>query len=1011
MVLLFAPALLAQADEYEVQTLNVDQGLSQSTVFSLLQDERGRIWIATADGLDIYDGYEISVLRNTNPDYAPYLHSTITGLAQDNFGNVFIGTASGLTVFNIRTHTLTSLIFPESGTKLHQGSIDYLLIDKNNTLWACGNDHVYTLDLQGYYTAGHNRLSVCEALPAGSYLKAAQFNDGTIYICGSKPYFLDPQTKKQKEYLQHPLLNRYLQRPCMVLEYQPGKFFIPITNKKAFLFQMSSGPISEITNPGNVSEISEICEAVPYSDSLIIVGAKRAGILLFNTNSHTYSEATFNKELESPPVTQIIVDRAKNIWIGTAGGGGLKKVRFINRKFERILNRQIDPKISDGQFVKAIWPVNPRELLLGYFNKGLVLYNRVSKQSTTFQFAKKAGKQQPFSDVFAIMQVSEDSFLIGTSIGTLLFNYNTKQLQHIPTQLPDFDYNIWCFHKNKQTIFAGTGFGLYSVTDSLRQVYAFDRSNSRTHTNSIPVVFQYSEDELLLGTHWRGIIRFNLKSRSTDDSLWRELVKAFPAVSYYIKTIHRDAAGNLWIGAQNVLFKKKPDGTIQYFSETNGLANSFIYGVLEDKSGNIWVSTNKGLSRIAPNNQVRNYRMEDGLQSLEFNTGAFILAPWGEMFFGGIGGINCFYPESVRDNPETPKVSVTGIMLNNRQLDEKLIAKIITDHTAFAYDENSLSFSVSGMVFNNKQTTQYSFFLRGFDKLWTKPGTARDIRFTNLDAGDYVLLVKACNEDGVWSPEQVLVQFTIRPPFWETVWFISIMLACSIAGIILIIRTIIVRKYKRSLQKIREEQLVMRERERIARDLHDELGATLTSVSMRVQILQQTKGNAQTEEALNNSIGNAIRKLDEIVWTVNPSNDDMQNLFGYITEFAQEFFENSAISYRFDFPDDLPAVKLSSERRYNVFLIVKEALNNVQKYSGASQVFIKAEKIDSRLTISVTDDGKGFDVNAIATTSNGLRNMHRRAEMADAEVRISSEPGKGCKVEIGMDLAPVTDKD
>lgn len=1001
----------SQFNYAEVETISVERGLSQSTVFSVLQDERGRLWIATAEGLNIYDGYEINVLKNSDPRYTEYLANSVTSLAQDTLGNIYIGSAERLSVMNIRSHSLKSFIFPETGSKVHRGSIDYMFIDKAGTLWACGNDNLYFIDLSAFRKNPLTPLSICKTVPPGAYSSVSQLLDGTICAVGNTTYFLDPFSKKTVPYIRHEQTKRLLERPTTLLELSPGDFLLPVSNFEIYRYNSKTNVLAKANNfLLHGKEVSLVSDCVRFNDSLIVIGTWRAGIFFYNQNNGNVVEANCNAELGFPPITQMIKDRDDNIWIGCAGGGGLKKVHFINKKFHKVTNPQIAPYLGDGQFIKAIGELEDGRLLLGFFNAGLIIYDRKTGISKTLNTAKSGGTQIKFQDVFAIYKMTSETYYIGTSQGVLKFNAKKSTLEVIPGRFSNAPLNIWHFGAVNGIVYAGSAIGLFSVSDSLRLVTSFDPMNSGINTNSVAVVYPVSANELYLGTHWQGVLKYDTKTGLLDDSLWKVVVKAYPKVSLYIKTIHRDKAGNFWIAAQNVLVKILKSGEMKFFSEKEGLANSFMYGLLEDEHGNVWVSTNKGISRISKENVIRNYKLDDGLQSLEFNTGAFYKSQSGEFFFGGIGGINHFFPDSVKDITATPRVSVTSCAINNVTVVDSIVSAMIYARLNFPYENNNFAFGVSGMCFNNSKNIFYSFFLEGFDKSWTSPSSDRDIRFTNLNPGEYTLLAKACNEDGIWSEAQTVARFTISPPFWQTVWFISLFSAFLVGMITVIIRAVIEHKYKKSLQKIREEQLVMRERERIARDLHDELGATLTSVSMRVQIMQQTKGSDNMESALNNSIGNAIRKLDEIVWTVNPSNDDMQNLFGYITEYAQEFFENSSINYRFDFPEDMQVVKFSPERRYNIFLIVKEALNNVQKYADADTVIIRANQMKNILTLSVIDNGKGFDMRAVAPNSNGLTNMHKRAEMAEAEIKIQSVPGNGTTVSVQLDLNTIDAK-
>jgi len=248
----------------------------------------------------------------------------------------------------------------------------------------------------------------------------------------------------------------------------------------------------------------------------------------------------------------------------------------------------------------------------------------------------------------------------------------------------------------------------------------------------------------------------------------------------------------------------------------------------------------------------------------------------------------------------------------------------------------------------------------------------------------------------------------IVPHFWQQWWFISLasVLLLSVVGIT--VRVVEKRKFQRQLQRAEQEHALERERGRIAQDLHDELGSSLTRIALLGELLRADKDQPAQVEAhakkLAESADQSVRALEEIVWAVRPGNDTLQGLVDYIAHFATELFEGNTIRCRLDLPTELPAHTLLPDVRHNIFLIVKEGLTNVLKHADGSVVHLQIQAADEKLKVVIADDGKGFDPNATATNGerNGLENMRRRAAAVGGQLEVTSDPGKGTRMEFRM---------
>ena len=459
-------------------------------------------------------------------------------------------------------------------------------------------------------------------------------------------------------------------------------------------------------------------------------------------------------------------------------------------------------------------------------------------------------------------------------------------------------------------------------------------------------------------------------------------------------SIYEDAQGALWLGTVSGLNKlvlgegaapQTPSFT--RYTEKDGLPNDFIYGILGDAEGNLWLSTNKGLSkfndRLPPGKKFRNYDVQDGLQNNEFNVGAYHRGHSGALYFGGVNGFNIFFEQRVKDNSHAPPVVLTAFRVFNEEVAlDTAVAEIKT--LALSHQQNFFSFDFAALDFTQPEKNRYAYKMEGFDRDWVQAETRRYASYTNLDPGQYVFRVKGANNDGVWNENGAAVKITIRPPFWKTWWFRLLAAAAAFGALSLL--------YRYRVSRLLEME---RLRVRIASDLHDDIGSTLTKISLHSELIQHSADAGEIKESLR-KIGAMSRELittmSDIVWSIDARNDTMGDLVDRMREFAAGVLPAKAIAFSFDATALVLPQKLPVNVRQNVYLIFKEAVNNITKHAEASHVAIQLKSSNGTFSMTVSDDGKAWrdDENQ---TGQGLRNMRMRAERIGGRLEIYRDPG------------------
>jgi len=396
------------------------------------------------------------------------------------------------------------------------------------------------------------------------------------------------------------------------------------------------------------------------------------------------------------------------------------------------------------------------------------------------------------------------------------------------------------------------------------------------------------------------------------------------------------------------------------------------------------------------------------LQSSEFNTGAFFKNRDGEMYFGGINGLNIFHPDSIRDNPHVPSVVLTSFKLLD--IPDTLKGEISEiPEIKLSYLDGVFSLRFAALEFTNPRKNHYAYMLEGFEKNWIYYGSRREVRYTHLDPGRYVFHVKACNNDGVWNEAGTTITIIVVPPFWRTWWFLTlagIFVLGSVGGTI---RYFEMRKVRHQLDRLERERAMDRERARISQDMHDEIGANLTKIAIMSEIAQRDMTNrVALEEHLQKISGTArdvVDSISEIVWAINPKNDRLDNLIAFIREYTSAFLEGTDITCHFSIPETIPEYPFSGEHRRNILLVVKEALNNIAKHSKATEVSLNFSIQESKLFIIIQDNGDGFCPEKVSILGNGLFNMKKRMETIQGTWDIHSEQHHGTIVRVSLPLS------
>ena len=519
-------------------------------------------------------------------------------------------------------------------------------------------------------------------------------------------------------------------------------------------------------------------------------------------------------------------------------------------------------------------------------------------------------------------------------------------------------------------LWAGTGAGLLHYNYKAGKATWLTQSG-KTSLSDVRCVLKDKQ-----GTVWFGMLGGGL-GRLDKEGL-RLLNKSDGLSSDFIQFLHPDNDGSLWIGTCGGGLNRLKNGRFSAIGTAQGLADDIVCWVEDDGLGYFWVSSHAGIMRLSKRelNQCADGQLNsvhcslfgkgDGLPTLEFSGGlqpAGCKTADGRLWFASSKGVVVVDPKGVKLNALPPPVVIEALQVDGKPL-AGLNGQTADRPLRIPPGRHRLEFAYTGLSYSSPEKVRFRYRLEGLDSEWTEAGSKRSASFDYVPPGRYAFQVLACNDAGVWNEKGATVAFILLPHFWQTWWFAAVagavVLSAVAAGVWLAAR----RRMQRKLQRLERQQAIERERTRIAQDIHDDLGASLTRITMLSQSARSEWDNPPRAAAQVDQICNTARELtrsmDEIVWAVNPRHDSLDSLAIYLGKFAQDYLRDAGIRCHLNMPEDLPPWLVTAEARHSLFLAFKEALHNVVKHSGGNEVWVTLTLRTEAIVLTIRDNGRGF---------------------------------------------------
>lgn len=992
-------------NKYAFKHLNVENGLSQSSVLSIAQDTKGFIWFGTRFGLNKYDSKSFKVYYHEDGNKKSLSNAEfLSSILSLKDGTLLIGTQGGLNKYNEGDDNFDRYTHNDKDpNSISSNVIRCIFQDKKNRVWIGTENGLNLLDTNGNYKFKHflygqkqrqQIYAITEDHNGKLWLSTTyglmnmSFKEGKIHLRYFKDFSEElnkatdnhittmvedrennlwigtKQTGISKLNLSTEAITSYRYSSLnkegissnnvrKIMMDHEGKLWIG-TLHGINIYNPATKNFSSLHHiPEDPSSLSQNSVYDIYQDrqGIIWVGTYYGAINMVYPNYtpfRVYRSTTATNGLSSNVVSSIMEDQNQNLWIGTEGEG-LNYYDRKNNTFTRYKNNPNDPKSLSANLVKSVIRDKKNRIWVGTHYGGLNLFQPETKSFIRYTSRKNDTSSISSDEITTIFEDSYGRFWVGTNGGLNKFNSTIgKFIRNRVKGLTDAVYYI--FEDAKQNLWVATNSGLYELKKGSQQFV------NRVAAN--PDILKYNE----------------------------------------ITCLTADKEGYLLIGtSRNGLFKLNPDRhSYTRMTIIDGLPSNNIMGILEDDFNNLWITTDKGLCKYNPRQKTfKTYNIKDGLPGNEFNYKSFLKDSKGVFFFGGLSGMVSFFPNEIKENKNTPPVIFTGLKLFNKPIalntDDGLLKQNISTikSITFESDQNVFSIDFTLLNFIKSDKNRYAYKLGGFEKNWNYVDIP-SASYTNLSPGNYTLMVKGSNNDGLWTKETSTLDIKILPPFYRT-WWAYLFYFCAFAAISFVfIRYLLIKAVLKKEKEINEHKL------EFFTNISHEIRTPLTLI---VGPLDKLIENAKDDPALNRDLqpikNNADRLMNLVTELLDFRKAESGKMAlhvspGDVVKFCREIFlafQNMAISKNIDYQFETAQAEIELYfDKVQMEKVLFNLLSNAFKFTPVNgKISLKIETEKQLLHIKISDNGKGiplenqtnlftnfYQANASTTIGTGL---------------------------------------
>jgi signal transduction histidine kinase/ligand-binding sensor domain-containing protein len=971
LFLLSLPALASSNAKWFTRAWQIDDGLLDNNVISLVQGPDDYLWLATPIGLMRFDGNSFTQFPIEN--FTGQSASHVRVMLCSRTGVLWMASDGG-TVIEIKpdfSMTLFRKHLPNRVPRLAEG--------QDGSLWLGYFEAVYQLH--------DGQSTVMKDLPPGPFHSLQSDGAGNIWLAKGEQ------------------IGIFRNGRFCNLASTAGLQQLVATHTNAALFIAGTHLFTCDLN-GNIHDYGSFQNSRNPGTRVLL--QDHAGGVWIGTSGNGlfyYHDSMFERiETSHSSILSLAEDREGNLWVGTSGGG-LDRISLSGVHLEALDNNQIPFQIQSicQDFQGDLW---------GAARNGSLFSQIGDKWKPVFTNA-------PFAETATCVAADRAAIWIGT--------WDRKLFRLVNTNYTLWESNV--LQSKVDGLLSASNGDLWIVGEQSLQCLHHGQLQDVRLPRQVQNIYAIAEDAA--GNIWIGangiIVRFSGENHTNE--ILRPELSGRP-----ICCLCGTADGSLWIGSRGGGLVRFKDRRLSQIGVNQGLWDNYISQMIADNHGWIWFGANHGIFKIKQREleqamDDRNvllhpivYGKNEGLASQEAVSSATdpsilpgpILASNGCVLMLVHDGVVVGDPEILSENPLPPSALLTAVMVDGQTTaayggigETQRVAnlQVMKAPLRLPPSHRHLEFDFTAIRFSDPENIYFRYQLVGFDNTWIDAGTQRSVDYTRLTAGDYEFRVEACLGEGPWSEMPATVALVVDPFFWQTWWFRLTASLVFASLLIAIARYISIRRMQMRMHLLEQRATLDKERARIARDLHDELGSSLNYISMSLGDVERLgeipSKKFQTHlQKISQFAVRTVRSLDEIVWAVNPRHDSLRSLAEYVTQLAGELFEDRNIRCRFHIAENLPGMQLTPEMRHDLFLAVKEALGNALVHAHATEVQLGIKTAGANVEISIRDNGAGFNRETVEgkAGSNGLRNMQQRMDAIGGRLVIDTQPGQGTTI-------------
>jgi len=955
--------------EPELSWIDHSDGLSNNSVFDILQDHQGFLWFGTIDGLNRYDGHEFEIFRHDPADSASLSNSTIRRLFEDSQRRLWLRTGTGVDRFDRATGTFRR--YPET--------VQQFLEDRSGRIWITSLEGLHTYEAEADSFVLVTKYKTRDETPARLAWGLAQDSAGlfwvvhadgqlnaytatgevthtstlpweeTAFLGGGGPGriwvghkrgvgAIQPVASGAEAVEEEPsVFSRDDSHVLSALQDRAGRTWLGGSG----LFRAEPGEAFELLwsdeDRGGLNTVWSIVEDREGT----VWAATLRGVLRFDAYprlfGHTRTALEPDRLHPAGPAMALAETSDGSLWLGTLATG-LFRVDNGARSMRRVL--------PDASWIRDVWDIHPAfdEIWLGT-NQGLTAVDPRRETARRVTLPVPAGALQPI--VFTIADAGGRIWVGGPGglhwveprtgeAGQIDLSARTRgESVRIEALQPAADGELWVF-----------------TSDSDLYIVDLESLRVRGHNSGEPAAFRGSE------------------------GVW---------------AVATDRRGRVWTGSDRGLgLFDESAGEIRLLGPREGFPSTTVYAILDDPAGAFWLSTDVGLLRLAEPTtypsaplDLRLYRLGVDLLETEFNRRAALRGTSHTLFFGGTDGVTFFEPANILDNPYAPPVSIKQVE-RIRQGGSVHVYPFGQTSIELSHEDAGFEIAFSAPSFAGAENVQYSAFLEGSDVTWFNPGSQGRVRYMGVPPGEYTFRIRAASPDGVWNDVGASLGIRIPPPFWDTTWFRALAGTLLLASLVLGVRAVSTRRLRQQVAGLELERGIQEERNRISRDLHDHVGSHVSNILSGIELARLSVSSGRPDRVadhlrdLDQDARRTLTELRETAWSLHQEHMTVAVFGDRIEDYLerrQRYLTSPALTLHTigDVERELTPVQA-----LNLFRIVQEAVSNAIRHADATNVRVTVESVDAEFAVRVVDDGTFRETDSDAQSGLGIPGMKNR---------------------------------